>query len=49
MKRKELKSQGKIVGGYVAFPAKLMIKKTLQSKYELAHDFSNIDVNYHKP
>ena len=38
--RKELKSSGRIVKGYVAFPARLMVLKPGQKEYELFEDFS---------
>ena len=45
--RKALKSTGAITRGYVAFPAKLMVKlpnDSVDAKYRLHKDFSNIDI-----
>ena len=43
--RKELKTGGEIVGGYVKYPAKLFVKyRKTDKKYQLLDDFSNIPV-----
>ena len=39
MERNNLKSSGKIVSGYVEFPADLMIKKPGSTRYELCEKF----------
>ena len=46
--RKELKSINAIDKGYVAYPAKLMVKKTGEQKYALYKDFSNVPVTFGK-
>ena len=45
--RKLLKSSGEIARGYIAFPAKLMVKLPSDSrdaKYRLHHDYSDIEI-----
>ena len=42
--RKTLKSQGKIVSGYVAYPAKLMVKLQGEQDYKLHKDFSKAEI-----
>ena len=42
--RKRLISTKKIVSGYVAFPAKLMVKNTKDGKYFVHTDFSNTEI-----
>ena len=42
--RKILKDNNDIVSGYVAFPAKLMVKKTSNGKYQCHKDFSGVSV-----
>ena len=42
--RKDLKSKNLIVKGYVAFPARLMVKKAGDAKYSLHEDFSKREV-----
>ena len=44
MMRKTLKSKGEIVSGYVAFPAKLFVKKAGNTTYTLHKDFSSMPV-----
>ena len=44
--RKELKNKKEIVSGYVAFPAKLMVKKTGSTNYILHKDYSNVPVSF---
>ena len=39
--RKDLKDEGKIVSGYVKYPAKLFVKKTEYGDYDIYRDFSN--------
>ena len=43
-KRKELKAAGVIDHGFVAFPARLMVKKANGHYFEV-EDFSNMEVN----
>ena len=44
-RRKELKGNGTIQSGYVAYPAKLLVKyKTTDKKYTLHEDFSNLPI-----
>ena len=45
-KRSELKRDGKIVSGYVAYPARLMVKADSTSGYELVKDFSKEKVEF---
>ena len=40
IERKELKQSGAIVSGYVAYPARLMVKHSRDSKYVCHRDFS---------
>ena len=47
-KRKELKASNEIIKGYVAFPARLMVKKEGDVKYKLFKDFSNEKVTSYK-
>ena len=42
--RKQLKSKKEILSGYIAFPAKLMVKTSKDGKYFLHTDFSDIEV-----
>ena len=42
--RKQLKEEKRITSGYVAFPAKLMVKKVGDDRYTLHKDFSNTEV-----
>ena len=44
MLRRELIEERKIKSAYVAFPAKLMVKKRDEDKYTLYKDFSNIEI-----
>ena len=46
--RKKLKDEGNIVRGYVAFPAKLMVKRThaREDKYFEEKDFSKVEVSF---
>ena len=46
--RKELKDQDPRTKGYVAFPARLMVKKQGDTKYHLYRDFSNVPVVFGK-
>ena len=44
--RKKLKAEGNISNGYIAFPAKLMVKKKVtDKKYYLEKDFSKAEVH----
>ena len=43
--RKKLKEEGTIVSGYVAFPARLMVKKPGGDNYYEEKDFSKVPVN----
>ena len=43
--RKQLKEERKISSGYVAYPAKLLVKKFGDDKYSLHKDFSNTEVS----
>ena len=46
--RKELKSNGEIARGYVAFPAKLMVKlpnDSREAKYRLHKDYSSVEIS----
>ena len=47
-KRKELKANGSIMKGYVAFPAKLMVQRAGEDIYRLYKDYSNEKVIYDK-
>ena len=42
--RKKLKAQGKIVNGYVVYPAKLMVKLQGEQDYKLHKDFSKAEI-----
>ena len=42
--RKLLKEKKEILSGYVAYPAKLMVKHSKEGKYFLHTDFSNAEV-----
>ena len=42
--RKELKDAGSIVAGYVAYPAKLFVKRKDDEKYVMHDDYSKLDV-----
>ena len=44
--RKRLKEAGELVSGYVAFPAKLMVKKHGDKEYKLHTDFSRSKVEW---
>ena len=44
--RKQLKSSGEIVSGYIAFPAKLMVKKERDDRYVCKRDFSNEEIKF---
>ena len=44
--RKELKAEKRISSGYVAFPAKLMVKKLGDERYTLYKDFSDAEISY---
>lgn len=46
--RRELKQKGELVKAFVKFPAILMGKKTVDSKYEKIRDFSNDEVVFEK-
>ena len=47
--RKRLKEEGRILSGYVAFPAKLMVKEIgFNTRYRLWKDFSNDPVNFNR-
>ena len=46
--RKELKSSGKIINGYVAFPAKLMVRTVAGARYHMHKDFSKMKVVFNK-
>ena len=46
--RKDLKAQKKIISGYVAFPAKLMVRTEQGSKYKVFKDFSAMKVSFGK-
>ena len=48
--RKQLKADNKITSGYVAFPARLMIKTSTNrnEKYHLHKDFSNEEIVFKK-
>ena len=49
--RKALKASGEIISGYVAYPAKLMVKYPGQKKddkFSVHEDFSNIDISQEK-
>ena len=46
--RKQLKESGDISQGYVAFPARLMTRKRIDTKYILHKDFSNVPVIFDK-
>ena len=46
MKRKSLKTSGEIISGYIAYPARLMVKRPGASRndnYILYEDFSKIE------
>ena len=42
--RKNLKTRGEIVGGFLRYPAKLFVKRQGAQTYTLEEDFSGIDV-----
>ena len=47
MARKSLKENGEIASGYIAYPAKLMVKypgEKREAKFTLHEDFSNADI-----
>ena len=44
IERKQLKSEGKIISGYLAYPAKLLVKHKNDTKYKLYHDFSDAEI-----
>ena len=46
--RKKLKAEGEILGGYVAYPARLMVKTTAKSNYFMIKDFSSAKVEFGK-
>ena len=46
--RRELKTNGDIVSGYVKFPAVLMGKKSVDAKYDVIRDFSDDEVVFEK-
>ena len=48
LERKKLKDNNEIVSGYVAFPARLMVKTSNRqgSKYKLHKDFSKEKVSF---
>ena len=48
-RRKELKLSKQLVSVYIAYPARLMVKKTTDSKYEELEDFSKLSVPVPKP
>ena len=48
MKRKHLKTSGEIMSGYVAYPARLYVKRpgaTREDKYVMIQDFSKLEYN----
>ena len=47
--RKRLKEEGRILSGYVAFPARLMVKEIgFNTKYRMWKDFSNDPVSFNR-
>ena len=46
--RKVLKANNQIINGYVALPAKLMVRSEQGAKYHMHKDFSDIDVIFKK-
>ena len=44
--RKKLKEEGTIISGYVAFPARLMVKTSMGAKYHCQKDFSKEKVMF---
>ena len=46
VERKRLKESGELVSGYVAYPAKLMVKKRGEKEYKLHMDFSRSKVEW---
>ena len=44
--RKGLKAEGKITSGYIAYPAKLMVKLRGEDQYKLHKDFSKAKVDW---
>ena len=46
--RKSLKDKGEIMNGYIAFPAKLMVRTTPRSKYFMIKDFTTTQIEFGK-
>jgi len=44
--RRGLKAEGKITSGYIAYPAKLMVKLRGEDQYKLHKDFSKVKIDW---
>ena len=45
-RRSELKKEGKIISGYIKYPAQLMLKSSTDGQYKLIEDFSKVYISF---